>query len=461
MNDGNGLPPDPPRQPAALEPASTAPGVVARHGGEAGDAPRRRAARLLGLGAIAAVALLVGFGAWGHLQRRADAVEFLADQRAAIPSVRTSVVRTLDAPRSLDLPATMQAFNSATLFARATGYIATRSVDIGSRVETGDVLATIAAPDLDQQLAQARAQLTQTQAALAQARAALLQAQANQDLATVTNRRYSKLAAQGYAAEQDGDNARLTLAARNADVATAKAAVDVADANVTAQSAAVSRLEQLASFERVTAPFAGVITARQIEVGDLVTADAASGTPMFSIARTNLLRVQVYVPQDAVFGLKDGDTAQVRVPEMPGRIFHGVVARNATALQSGTRTLLTEIDVDNSDGALAAGLYSIVQLSISRPQPLITLPSTAVIFDKSGLSAAVYEDGIARLRHLDVAEDNGAEVIVRAGLKPGDRVILNPPVDLTDDMRVAATDTGQEIAGRPEAAASTGSSTVK
>src|SRR5262249_33548318 len=148
---------------------------------------------------------------------------------------------------------------------------------------------------------------------------------ANQDLANVTNQRYQKLAGQGFAAQQEADNARLGLAARNADVRNAEAAVDVADANVKAQTANVSRLEQLTSFEKVTAPFDGVITARQVEIGDLVTADASIGTPLFQIARTNLLRVQVYVPQDAVFGLKDGAPAELLVPEMPGQIFHGKV----------------------------------------------------------------------------------------------------------------------------------------
>jgi RND family efflux transporter MFP subunit len=322
-------------------------------------------------------------------------------------------------------------------------------------VRAGDLLATIAAPDLDQQLAQARAQLAQTEAALNQARAALQQAQANQDLANVTNQRYAKLAAQGYAAQQDADNARLGLAARNADVLNVQAAVGVADANVTAQSANVSRLEQLTSFEKVTAPFDGVIAARQVEVGDLVTADASSGTPLFSIARTNVLRVQVYVPQDAVFGLKDGDMAQVLVPEMPGRIFRGVVARNAGALQAGTRTLLTEVDIDNSDGVLHAGLYGVVRLSISRLQPVIVVPSNAVVFDANGLSAAVDDNGVVRLRHLDLAEDNGADVVVRAGLDPGDRVIVNPPIDLADGMRVAAVDADQQVVTRAKAEQST------
>ena len=401
---------------------------------------RRRAARVLGLGALAGIALLVAFGAWGHAQRRAQALDVIAREQNAVPTVRTLAVTAVDTPRTIDLPATLQAFDTATLFARATGYVAKREADIGSRVHAGNLLALIAAPELDQQLAQARAQLAQTQAALTQAQAALQQSQANRDLADVTNQRFGKLAADGWATRQVADNDRLTLAARVADVANAKAAIGVAEANVKAQDANVARLEQLTGFERVTAPFDGVVTARQVDVGDLVTADAASGTPMFSIARTNLLRVQVYVPQDAVFGLKDGDAAEVMVPELPGRTFRGVVARRAGALQTGTRTLLTEVDIDNAKGELTAGLYGIVRLSIARPQPAIVLPSNAVVFDKRGLSAAVYADGAIHLRHLDLAADDGAQVEVRDGLKPGDRVVVNPPAELADGMRVVAAD---------------------
>jgi RND family efflux transporter MFP subunit len=407
---------------------------------------RRGTLRILGLVALAGVLFLVGFGAWGHAQRRGETLDYLAREREAVPTVRTLAVTAVDTPRTLELPATLQAFDSATLFARATGYVAKREADIGSRVRAGDLLALIAAPELDQQRAQAGAQLAQTQAALTQARAALQQTLANRDLANVTNQRFAKLAADGWATRQVADNDRLTLAARDADVESAKAAVGVAEANVKAQAANVSRFEQLTSFERLTAPFDGVITARQVDVGDLVTADAAGGTSMFAIARTNVLRVQVYVPQDGVFGLKDGDAAEVTVPELPGRSFHGVVARRAGALQAGTRTLLTEIDIDNSAGVLTAGLYGVVRLSIARPQPAIVIPSDAVIFDKSGLCAAVYDGGVIRLHRLDLSVDDGSQVEVRDGLKPGDRVVLNPPAQLTDGMRVAAADAPQSIA---------------
>jgi RND family efflux transporter MFP subunit len=209
----------------------------------------------------------------------------------------------------------------------------------------------------------------------------------------------------------------------------------------------VNRLEQLASFENVVAPFAGIITNRQVDVGSLVTADANMGTPLFSLAHTDVLRVQVYVPQNDFFGLKDGQAAEVTVPELPGRVFHGQLARNAGALQPDTRTVLAEVDVDNADGVLAAGLYAIVHLKVPRNYPVFVVPSQAVIFDKNGLSAAVYEDGVVRLRRLDLAADEGSVVEVRGGLRHGDRLILNPPIAATDGMRVTATSSAENAAG--------------
>ena len=199
-----------------------------------------------------------------------------------MPVVRVAVVKADDRPMQIDLPGTIQAFDSATLFARATGYIGRRDVDIGSRVHAGDVLGVISAPELDQQLAQARAQLSHMQAALAQS-------QANMELARANNGRTSRLVQQGWAAVQQGDTDQLNFVAQTA-------AVGGARANLKAQ---VNRLEQLTGFERVVAPFDGVITSRQVDVGSLVTANASRGTPLFSIAPTDVLRVQVYVPRGA------------------------------------------------------------------------------------------------------------------------------------------------------------------
>jgi RND family efflux transporter MFP subunit len=397
--------------------------VSERGGDEASLARgRKRVATRLGLGAVLVVCLMVGWGVWTHAARDASAQEALETRNTAVPVVRIAEVKTEDGPRVFDLPGTMQAFDQATLYARATGYIAIRNVDIGSRVKAGDVLAVISAPDQDQQLAQARAQLAQMQAALKQA-------QAGRTLADATNRRTSRLVTEGWDSKQQGDTDRSTFN-------TQTAGVSVAQANILAQQAQVNRLAELTGFERVTAPFGGVITSRQVDVGTLVTADQSSGTALFSIARDDVLRVQVYVPQEYVFALKDGQDATITVPQLPGRTFHGTVARNAGSLATDTRTLLAEVDVNNTDHALSPGLYGIVHLQQKRDRPVVFVPSEAVIFNKDGLSAAVFSDGKLQLRHLDVQADDGAQVEVRDGLKPGDRIILNPPVNLKDGMKV-------------------------
>jgi len=398
------------------------------------DLRRRRIARAIGVGAVAVVVILIGFGAWSQASRRADAIAALEARKNAVPSVRTMIVQEDAKPRTIELPGNMAPFDNATIYARATGYIAVRNVDIGTKVHKGDVLAVIAAPDLDQQLAQARAQLVQLEAAVQQA-------EADADLSHVTNQRTTRLVAQGWSSAQQGDQDRLTFASRTAALA-------VARANVVAQQAAVNRLAQLTDFERITAPFDGEVTTRLVDVGSLVAADANSGTPLFSIARTDVLRVQVFVPQAAYLGIRDGDRATVTVPELPNRVFEGKVARNARALAAGSRTLLTEVDVNNKDGVLAAGLYSIIHLQVNRPGSVIVIPSQAVIFNKDGLSAAVVSDGKVELRKLELAADNGADVEVQVGLKPGDRVIVSPPANVADGMRVEPVETTEAVANR-------------
>lgn len=386
------------------------------------DGKRRAAARLIGFATLAILAGLVGFGMWTRSSRNAEAEAEVQARESAAPTVRTMIAKEETSPRTIELTGNMAAFDSATLFARATGYISVRHADIGTRLKKGDVLAVIAAPDLDQQLAQAKGQLVQFQAAVQQA-------QANADLGRVTDQRTARLVAQGWSSAQQGDTDRLTLASRVAAVAVAKA-------NVVAQEAAVNRLQQLTEFEQIKAPFDGVVTSRLIDVGSLVTADASSGTPLFSMARTDVLRVQVFVPQAFTFGLKNGDPATATVSELPGQLFHGKVARNAEALSAGTRTLLMEVDIDNKDGKLAAGLYSIIHLQARRINPVIIVPSQAIIFNADGLRVAVVNDGKVELRKIALELDNGATAEVKSGLKPGDQIILSPPANVADGMKV-------------------------
>jgi RND family efflux transporter MFP subunit len=225
------------------------------------------------------------------------------------------------------------------------------------------------------------------------------------------------------------------------DVQTLKAqeaAVGVAQANAVAQEAQLLVLNQQKAYQRVVAPFDGVITQRNVDVGSLVQADAVSSTFMFTIMQSNVIRTQVYVPQDQAFGLGPGIDAVVRVPEIPDRTFPGKVTRIADALAPGTRTLLTEIDIPNPDGVLTPGTYCTIELHIPRKTPSLLVPADAIIFNSGGLQVAVVEDGVAYIRKISVARDLGTEVEVRDGVKAGDQVILNPPVDLVEGRKVQA-----------------------
>ena len=263
--------------------------------------------------------------------------------------------------------------------------------------------------------------------------ATLQQTPASRDLAQVTNARDSNLVKQGWLTLQQGDNDRLTLQAQ-------QAAVGVAQSNIAAQEAQIRILEQEKAYQRVVAPFDGVITQRNIDNGSLVT---SGSTFMFTLMHPDVIRTQVFVPQDEAFGLGPGVDAVVRVPEIPDRTFPGKVTRIATALQPGSRTLLTEIDVPNPDGALNPGIYCTVELLIPRKTPSMIIPADAVVFDKNGLHVAVVENGTAHLKKITIARDFGTEVEVHSGVKPGDQVILNPMVNLADGSKVAVRNTTQ------------------
>jgi RND family efflux transporter MFP subunit len=192
-------------------------------------------------------------------------------------------------------------------------------------------------------------------------------------------------------------------------------------------------LTQQKAYQRVIAPFDGVITQRAVDVGSLVQ---AGSTFMFTLMHSHIVRTQVFVPQDEAFGLAPGVKAVIRVPEMPDRTFPGEVTRIADALQQGTRTLLVEIDVPNPDGALTPGIYCTVELQIPRKTPSLLIPANAIIFNRDGLQVAVVQNGVAHIQKISVARDLGTQVEVRDGVKAGDQVILNPTVDLMDGTRV-------------------------
>jgi RND family efflux transporter MFP subunit len=389
------------------------------------NAPRKRrrynGGALFGGSVLLLLAGGLAVGGWRHYQAELAVAAVAQESRTLVPDVRVATVHASDSTISVTLPATTTAFEAANIFARTNGYIEKRYVDIGDRVKAGALLADITAPELDHQITQAKATLAQDQATLQQTRA-------SRELADVTNGRDSKLVKQGWLTLQQGDNDRLTLQAQ-------QAAVAVAQSNIAAQEAQIRILEQQKAYQRVVAPFDGVITQRQIDNGSLVT---SGSTFMFTLMHPDVIRTQVFVPQDEAFGLGPGVGAVIRVPEIPDRTFPGKVTRIASALQPGSRTLLTEIDIPNPDGALSPGIYCTVELLIPRKTPSMIIPADAVVFDENGLHVAVVKDGAAHLQKISIARDLGTEVEVHDGVKPGDQVILNPMVNLAEGSRVVA-----------------------
>ncbi len=293
--------------------------------------PTGRGARLFGLSVLGLLVVGLAFGARTHYEQNRAVAATAEAQRDLAPDVRVATVTTSGHDTVVSLPATTSAFAMANVFARASGYIDKREVDIGDHVKKGQLLAEIVAPELDHQI-------TQAEATLGQLKAALQQAQANLGLAQVTWQRDEPLVKQGWVTPQQGTTDVQTLKAN-------QAAVGVAQANEAAQEAQLLVLHQQKLYQQVVAPFDGVITQRNVDVGSLVQADATSGTFMFTIMQGDVIRTQLYVPQDEAFGLRPGADAVIRVPEIPNRTFPGKVTRIADALQPGSRTLLTEIDI--------------------------------------------------------------------------------------------------------------------
>jgi RND family efflux transporter MFP subunit len=396
--------------------------------------PRRRrrwGGRLFALGGSLLLVGGLSLGASGNYSRQQQVMTTAKQERDFVPSLRVATVEASPGLMSVTLPGTTAAFAAANIYARATGYIAKRNVDIGDRVKAGDLLAELAVPELDHQI-------SQNEATLDQLKSALEQAEANRKLADVTWGRDKPLVKNGWVTEQQGTVDIQNLKAQEANVAAAQH-------NVVAQENLLKVLRQNRDYASVVAPFDGVITQRNVDVGSLVQGNATGGTFMFEIMQKDVIRVWLYVPQDAAFGVAPGIDAIVRVPELPDREFPGTVTRIADAQQSGTRTLLTEIDLSNPDGTLRSGVYCMAELKIPRTTSSFVLPAEAIIFNRNGLQVGVVKDGKAEIHKVKVSRDLGTRVEVDTGVKWGDQVILNPPVNLAD---------GSKVQLRPDAAAS-------
>jgi RND family efflux transporter MFP subunit len=358
------------------------------------------------------VAILTGVliaGIWSRVNAEADLRTVTAQM--AVPSV--SVVRPAPAAPAdeIILPGSIQPFISSPVYARTDGYLKKWYFDIGAHVKEGQLLATIQSPEIDEQLAQAQSTLAT--------------AQANLQLAQITNERYQAMFQKHAVSQQDADNAAGSYAAN-------KAIVD-------ADMASVRHYEALVSFEKVYAPFAGVITARNTDIGDLINAgsNSAPKTDLFHIAQTNTLRVYVNVPEEYSRGIQPGKTiANIVLAELPGQKFRGKVVRTSEAINGATRTLLTEIDLSNPGNVLLTGSFAEVHLSIPSGKSTFLVPVNTLIFRSQQVQVGVIRNGKVVLTDLTPGHDFGGEMEVVAGLNADDQVVVNPPDSLVTGQPV-------------------------
>jgi RND family efflux transporter MFP subunit len=425
---------------------------------------------LIGLALLATLLLI---GVVPRLRQNAELVAASTAPDAGLVPVSVVPPRRADGPIDLVLPSNIQAIEETAIYARTAGYVRERYVDIGQRVSAGEVLAQIDTPELDQELGQARAALAQTRSSLAQAqasvaqananlqqaRASLDQAKANEGFAAATADRFTRLEHAELVAHQDADEKRTALSAARATTAASQANIDAmqanvgaleasvgaARANVAANEANVQRLMALQSFQKVEAPFAGIITLRGIDRGALITAGSGTGTsPLFRIARVDDLRIFVNVPQTFVRSVVAGQAVQVLVPEFPQRTFAGRIASTAGALEATSRTLLTEVRVRNEDGALMPGMYAQVKFSLVPADAVWIVPATALIARAAGPQVlAVHGDGTVHYLGVQLGRDLGQSIEIVSGLTGQERLVVSPPDGLRENARVAVAETPQ------------------
>jgi RND family efflux transporter MFP subunit len=410
-------------------------------GSQRGNATAKAALLLLFVAVV--LAGLFGVGILPKLRQREELRTTAQAAESAVPEVLVTKLRRGADSEKVVLPGNIEAIQTAPLFARSNGYLRNTIAKIGDQVKAGQLLAEIEAPETDQEIRQARAAVTLAQATLGQKKAALTQAKANLALAEVTVRRWNELVKQGVFARQAGDEKQAAYDAQRATVEAAQADIEAAEAAIAAQRANLKRLEEVQGYEKITAPFDGFITSRPVDAGALVTAGSASGVrEIYRLAQLDTLRIYVGVPQSLVASVKTGQTAQLRVQEYPGRVFTARVAGMAHALDTGTRTQLTELRIENRDRALLPGMYAQVEFVSTTTGAKLLAPATVLVVraDGSYAVAAVGSDNRVHFRKIQVGRDFGAETEVVGGVEGDESLVVNPSDDLTEgaEVRVAA-----------------------
>jgi multidrug efflux system membrane fusion protein len=358
--------------------------------------------------------LALVLGAWGEISRVMARNALGRDTaRNALPTVVTVTANRTDVGEDLVLPGTVQAFVEAPIYARTSGYLKTWYTDIGTPVKKGQLLAEIETPEVDQQLTQAQADLET--------------ARANANLSNSTNKRWQELLSTQSVSKQDADE-------KAGDDAAKKAAVASAAANV-------ARLRDLESFKRVVAPFDGVVTARNTDIGALINAGQSSGSELFRVADTHKLRIYVQVPETYAAAAKPGLEAELHFAEQAGKNYLAQTVRTSNALDPTLRTLQVELQLDNADHVLFPGAYTEVHFKLAGNAQSLRLPANTVIFRSAGLQVATVDaTQHVKLKSIVLGRDFGNTIEVLSGLEPSDRVVVNPPDSITDGaaVRIAA-----------------------
>ncbi len=376
--------------------------------------------RLVGIVCAIVAVAIVGYGVVSRAAQNSHLHDLTEAQ--AVPTVAIVMPSKVENASGLDLPGRLQAFISAPIYARVPGYLKSWKYDIGAKVKAGDLLAEIDTPDLDQQLMQARA--------------ALNVAEANAKLAQITAERWQSLAGTDAVAKQDVDQRTFSL---NANVAQEKAA-----------KANVDLLIAQEGFKRLIAPFDGIVTARETDIGALINVGAAGGAELFVVSETSKLRIYVNVPQNFVPSVPPGTKATITVPEHPGKTYTGTVEASAQSVNPSSGTTLMQIIVDNRAGEMMPGDYAAIHLQVAGAANVLSVPSSALIFDAKGLSMATVDSGNhVQLKPVTIQRDLGAIIEVATGLAPDDRVIQNPPDGIANGAAV-------NIVGAPARAADAG-----
>jgi RND family efflux transporter MFP subunit len=407
------------------------------HGHGARGKGGRPSATTLWILAVVTVLILVGAFFAGYLpqaSRQTALAKEAKEDTATLPPVNVIAVEQASGKSQLVLPGNIQAVTEAPVLARASGYIKTRLADIGDRVKEGQLLAEIEAPELDQQVRQAKASVDQAGSSLEEATANLQQGNTNREMARLTYERWNALVQKGAVSRQDADTYKSQFEALGDNVHSLEKAVNVAKSNITAAEANLGRLTEMQGYLKVRAPFAGVITLRNVDTGALV---AEGNTLLFRIAQTDRLRTYVNVPQADSTSIRVGQTAQLKIPDLPSKTFTGTVTRTANALDPATRTLLAEVQVPNQDGLLLPGMYSEVNFTTPRMEPPLMIRADALVVRGDGPHVAlVGEDGLVHIKSVQVGRDYGDQLEILGGLKMGDRVVISPGDVVRENARV-------------------------